>query len=160
MSSFASPSFQCSALFSASRLKDSFSALWRVIWLIAGMSFGLRAIVADQIYSNEWRQPITSPDRLELASRVFPYERAILNARAYAYLHANVASEEAIGAIREGQRRDPAAADLLVAEMQYSYMLGKNKDVITTFARLQKLAPRSWFVQDVKEKGEGYDGVR
>ena len=150
MASFASELSACSAFPSMCRPRRLWSVAWRVCFVIAGMTFGLRAIIGDQIYLEGLKRP--SPATFDRASVIFPYERAILMGRYYYWMRRNEATPDAINAIREGERKDPAAADLIVAEMQFSFLMGQNLDAYNAYLRLAKLAPKSWFVKDVEQR--------
>ena len=150
MPSFALGSSGYSAFPSIFLRRLSWARSWRALWLIGGTIFALRAIIGDQIYLEASKHP--NPHTYEMASKAFPYERAILLGRAYYFLRLNAATPEGIREVREGIKKDPTAADLIVADMVYSYTLGKNDDAIRAFAKLEQISPKSWYVQDVKQR--------
>lgn len=107
--------------------------------------------MADQLYLSAWRQPF-EPAKLDLASRIFPQERAIATAPGYYGLIMNRPSEEALSAVRNAAIFDPAAADLAEAEMVYADKLGHHEEAGAAYLRLKRLAPTSDIVKQIEER--------
>ena len=122
---------------------------WRLAWAIVAVSFGVRAIIADQLYLSAWRPPF-EPAKLELAAKVFPQERLIATSLGYFYLIRNEATEEALTAVRKAATFDPAAADLAEAQMLYAAKLGYAQEATDAFVRLKRLAPKSDIVRQIE----------
>ncbi len=126
-----------------------------VIWSVASVTFGLSAIVADQLYLEAWRNPPFSPEKLELAAKVFPFDRNIATSPGYYYLLMNKASLISLHAIREALGYDPAAADLIQAEMIFAFQIGKNGQAIDAFNRLKRISLNAKIIKEIEEKGNG-----
>jgi hypothetical protein len=128
-----------------------FSTSWRLAWAIVAVSFGVRAVVADQLYLSAWRAPF-DPWKLDLAAKIFPQERAIATGYGYYHLLMNHPTEEALAAVRNASAFDPAAADLAEAEMVYAHGLGHVEEAAIAYARLKRLAPKSDIVKRIEAK--------
>jgi tetratricopeptide (TPR) repeat protein len=115
------------------------------------VSFGLRAVIADQLYL--WAWP-SHPERLELAARIFPYERAIAISPGYFYLLANKPSLKALHEVRKALEWDNGAADLIQAEMVYSFAMGKTDEAVAAFYRLKRIDPDAPAIKRMERSDE------
>ncbi len=86
-----------------------------------------------------------------MAAHLFPYERLIALGTTYYILVIlkDDKSEQALAYIDRGLEYDPNAADLLQAQMQYNYLLGKNDEAIRSYVRLSLIAPNSEIVKKI-----------
>ena len=124
-------------------------ALWAT-WSAASILFGLMALIADQLYLEAWRKPPFSPTKLELAAKIFPCERAIITSSGYYYLLMNEGNLTALHEIKGALNRDPAAADLIKAEMIFSFDIGRNVEAVDAFNRLKRITPNAPIVKQIE----------
>ena len=132
-----------------SRLAPLWQQSWRVIWLTLSMLIGILAITADQLYLIGWRQH--DAFKIELAAQLFRFDRSIALGTSYLFLELNNPTEQALNYINRGLTYDPNAADLLQAQMQYSFKLGKKDEAVRAYARLALIAPNSSVVKRLSE---------
>ncbi len=59
----------------------------------------------------------------------------------------------ALAAIKDALKYDPAAADLIQAEMMVSFQLGKNEQAVDAFNRLKRISPNAEVVKEIEENG-------
>jgi len=154
MSSFALQSSGVSASRSIFRRALSLRRLLLGAWLVFSVTFGMRALVADQLYLRAWSE--SSSEKLELAIRIFPYERAIGTSLGYYYLLMNKPSLTALHEVRMALQYDPGAADLIKADMVYSFNLGKKEDAQLAFNRLKRITPNTTIVKELERGGQDH----
>ncbi len=65
----------------------------------------------------------------------------------------NQANLTALSAIKNALKYDPGAADLIQAEMMFSFQLGKNKQAVDAFNRLKRISPNAEVVKEIEENG-------
>ncbi len=132
-----------------SRLQRLCSLSWRVIWLAVAWLFASQAIIGDYLYLKGWQQ--RDIVKVEMATHLFPYERLIALGTTYYILTVlkDEKTEQALTYINRGLDYDPNAADLLQAQMQYNYLLGKNDEAIRSYVRLSLIAPNSEIVKKI-----------
>lgn len=103
--------------------------------------------MADQLYVGGWQRHDVSG--LQLAARLFPYERSIVTGPAYWYI--TNPSSDGLAAVVEALRHDPWSADLTEAEMRLSFAMKLNDQAVRAFYRLQRIAPRANTIQAMVE---------
>ena len=133
-----------------SRLRLSWRPVLQGLWSGASIAFGIMALTADQLYLEAWRRPPFSPSKLELAAAVFPFERMIATSSGYYYLLMNKANLTTLHEIKAALKYDPAAADLIKAEMIFSFDLGKNDEAVDAFNRLKRITPNAPIVKQIE----------
>ncbi len=139
-----------------SRRRLSLQRFALVTWSVGSVMFGLSAVVADQLYLSAWRPPF-DPSKLELAARIFPFDRAIATSAGYYHLLMNQANLTSLSAIKDALKYDPGAADLIQAEMMFSFQLGKNKQAVDAFNRLKRISPNAKIIKEIEHPEQKYD---
>jgi hypothetical protein len=99
----------------------------------------LLAITADQFYSIGSQHNDVS--KFEIAAKLFPIQRDIALGPSYYYLILNKPTEQSLAYINRGILYDPNAVDLIKAEIQHSFALGKKDEAVRAFIRLSIIAP-------------------
>jgi hypothetical protein len=151
MSCYVLASSDYSAFRSIFRRRLSLRRVVLGIWLVGSISFGLAGIIADQLYLYAWP---SHPERLELAVRIFPFERQISIGTGYFYVLGNQPSLKALHEVRKALEWDNGAADLIQAEMVYSFAMGKTDEAVAAFYRLKRIDPDAPAIKRIERSDE------
>ncbi len=89
---------------------------------------------------------------IELAAHLFPINRYIVLGPTYYFILNRKATEQALSFVIRGLKFDPNAADIIQAEMEFNFLLGKNDETIRAFNRLVVIAPNSSIVKKILNK--------
>lgn len=95
------------------------------------------AFCGDQLYLVGLEQH--DAGKLELAARLFPFERDIAIGTGMLYVIISTDDRRALGAIRMAQEFDPYAADLLRGEAAYAYHFGLKPEGDWATGRLRSI---------------------
>lgn len=109
--------------------------------------------MADYLYLGGWQRHDVAG--LQLAARLFPYERSIVTGPAYWY--STNPSPDGLAAVVEALRHDPWSADLTEAEMRLSSAMKLNDQAVRAFYRLQRIAPRAKTVEAMVKEMAKYE---
>jgi len=89
---------------------------------------------------------------LDLSAHLFPMNRYIALGPTYYFIVNRKATEQALSFVNRGLEYDPNAGDLIQAEMEFSFLLGKNDEAIRAYNRLSLIAPNSKMIKMINNQ--------
>lgn len=86
--------------------------------------------------------------KLEIASKIFPYNREIVVGPAFKAILDGIPTKESFEHIRIGLKTDPYSVEMSLANMKTSAIIGDNFEALKSYYVLKRIAPL--VVKDVK----------